>query len=162
MDERETLLRESLGEDGKPSIEPPKPPINTQPLFLLRKIWPNVIALLKSLLTEAGEIELAGTVEGLEVYDRCRCGADYCATVYTKPRPSGSFGPDHRGIVFVNADTTDFDTQLRVADTSTAPTTKYETILDVVNGEIHCIEILEDHESRRRLVAALPDPETIQ
>ena len=154
MDERENLLMEVI---GKTDVEPARPPINTVPLFPLRQIWPDVIALLKSLLTEAGEIELAATVDGLEVYDRCRCGADYCATVYTKPRPSGSFGPGHRGIAFLNADANDLDAQLRVADTSTAPTTKYETILDVVNGEIHCIEILEDHESRHRLVAALPE-----
>ena len=31
------------------------------------------------------------------------------------------------------------------------------TILDVVDDEIACIEILDDHESRRLLVSALPD-----
>ena len=36
-------------------------------------------------------------------------------------------------------------------------TTPYTTILDVVDGEITCIEILCDAESRRRLLAALPD-----
>jgi hypothetical protein len=147
---------------GKTDVEPPEPPINTQPLFPLRQIWPDVLDRLKRLLTESGEIELAATVEGLEGYDRCRCGSDHCATIYTKPRPSGGFGPSHRNIVFRNADTIDLDTRLRVGDTSTARTTEYTTILDVVDEEIRCIEILDDHESRRRLVAALPDAETIQ
>ena len=162
MDEREKLLREIFGEEDVDKVKPPERPINKQPLFPLRQIWPDVIALLKSLLTEAGEIELAATVEGLEVYDRCRCGSDHCATVYTKPRPSGGFGPGHRNVVFWNANTIDLDTRLRVGDTSTAPTTEYTTILDVVQDEIRCIEILYDHESRRRLLAALPDSETIQ
>ena len=162
MDEREKLLREIFREEDVDKVEPPARPINKQPLFPLRQIWPDVVDRLKNLLTESGEIELAATVEGLEVYDRCRCGSDHCATVYTKPRPSGGFGPGHRNVVFWNANTIDLDTRLRVGDTSTAPTTKYTTILDVVDGEIRCIEILYDHESRRRLVAALPDVETIQ
>ena len=162
MDEREKLLRKIFGEEDGYKVEPPEPPINTQPLFPLRQIWPDVVDRLKNLLTESGEIELAATVKGLEVYDRCRCGSDHCATVYTKPRPSGGFGPGHRNVVFWNANTIDLDTRLRVGDTSTAPTTKYTAILDVVEDEIRCIEILYDHESRRRLVAALPDVETIQ
>jgi hypothetical protein len=162
MDEREKLLRKIFGEEDVDMVEPPEPPINTHPLLPLRQIWPDVIDRLKNLLTEAGESELAATLEGLEAHDRCRCGADYCATVYTKPRPSGRFGPSHRNIIFWNADTIDLDTQLRVGDTSTAPTTEYTTILDLVDDEIRCIEILDDHESRRRLVAALPDPTTIQ
>ena len=162
MDEREKLLRKIFGEGDVDKVEPPERPINRQPLFPLRQIWPDVVDRLKNLLTESGEIELATTVEGLEVYDRCRCGSDHCATVYTKPRPSGGFGPGHRNIVFWNANTIDLDTRMRVGDTSTAPTTEYTTILDVVQDEIRCIEILYDHESRRRLLAALPDSETIQ
>jgi len=160
MDERERLLREIFGKSIDDDIvESPQPPVNTQPLFALREIWPDVVDRLRRLLTEAGELELAATVEGLQVFDRCRCGADYCATVYTRPRPSGGFGPTHRNVVFWNPDTIDLDTQVRVGDTDTSPTTEYTTILDVVNNEIACIEILDDKESRRRLLVALPDTE---
>jgi hypothetical protein len=61
----------------------PKPPINTQPLFPLGEIWPDVVERLKNLLLETGELSHAATLEGLQVYDRCRCGSDDCATVYT-------------------------------------------------------------------------------
>jgi hypothetical protein len=154
MDDREKLINEIFG------IEPgnrPKPPINTQPLFPLREIWPAVIERLKNLLLDAGELSHAATMDDLQVYDRCRCGADDCATVYTQPRPEGRYGPTHHNLVFWNADTIDLDTGARVGDSSAAPTTTYTTILDIVDGHIACIEILGDQESHRLLVAALPD-----
>jgi hypothetical protein len=160
VDEREKLLRQMFGEDPDGFVERPERAINTTPLFSLREIWPDVVERLKTLLTEDGRLELAASVEGLQVYDRCRCGVEYCATVYTKPRPSGGYGPTHRNLVFWNPDTIDLDTSERVGDTSTAPTTEYTTILDVVSNEIACIEILNDADSRRRLIAALPDEGT--
>ena len=51
---------------------------------------------LHQLLTEQGEPELTAQVPGLMIFDRCRCGDDFCATFYTKPKPEGSFGPDHQ------------------------------------------------------------------
>jgi hypothetical protein len=155
MDERERLLREIFGDNS--SDERTERPINTRPLFQLREIWPDGVARLKTLLRQAGESQLAETVEGLWVFDRCDCGADYFATVYTQPRPRGGFGPDHRNIVFWNPDTVDLDTGKTVAEQGIYPTTKFTTILDVCDEIIMCIEILHDDESRGRLIAALPD-----
>jgi hypothetical protein len=155
MDSREELLRQIFGDD---IFENAKLPMNTHPLFPLKDMWPDVIDRLRNLLTEAGELELAATVDGLWVFDRCRCGAEYCATIYTKPRPSSGYGPNHRNVVFWNPNTVDLDAGKTVGEMCTYPTTQYTTILDVVNNEIACIEILGDHDSRSRLLAALPDP----
>lgn len=114
------------------------------------------MARLKFLLTEAGEFQLGDTVDGLWVFDRCDCGADFCATAYTQPRPIGGYGPGHRNIVFWAPDTVNLDTGKTIAETSTYPTTEFTIILDVVKDEIRCIEILDDDESRRLLIAALP------
>ena len=139
MDEREKLLREICVEDANAFVETRERAINTVPLFPLRQILPDVVERLKSLLTEDGKLELAASVEDLQVYDRCRCGTDYCATVYTQPRPSSGYGPNHRNLVFWN------------------PDTEHTTIIDVVDSGIACIEILDDHDSRDRLTAALPE-----
>ena len=135
-------------------------PINTEPLFLLRDIWPDVVDRLKLLLTEDGEPELAATVDGLQVYDRCRCGADYCSIVHTKPRTRGERGPTHRTLNFWNSDKINPAIRVRYRDARTSPTTQYLTILEVVDEEIVLIEILDDHESRRALITALPYKET--
>jgi hypothetical protein len=161
MDECERLTREIFG--GTDPVERPLPTINTQPLVSLRDIWPEVVERLRNLLTESGELDLAASVDSMHVYDRCRCGADHCATVYTRPRPSDRYGPTHRNVVFWDGDTIDLDTGIRVGDTSTAPTTQFTTILDVVDDQIMCIEILDDQESRRRLIEALPGlPEVVE
>ncbi len=156
MDPREELLREIFGDNSV--VERTRGPINTRPLFPLNEIWPDVSRQLKALLADAGECQLASTVEDLWVYDRCRCGADFCATVYTQPRPTHGYGSGHRNIVFWNAGTVDLDTGKTVAEMSISPTTEFTTILDVVGDEIRCIEILNDTESRHRLIAALPEP----
>lgn len=161
--EAERLLRKMFGDESRDSeANRPRRPINTEPLFLLREIWPDVVARLNALLTDAGQPKLAATVETLEVFDRCRCGADFCATVYTQPQPSGAYGPTHRNLVFWNPNTVCLDTGRRIAETCKGPIAPHTTILDVVNGQIMCIEIHGDYETRQRLVAALPDDETSQ
>jgi hypothetical protein len=135
-------------------------PINTEPLFLLRDIWPDVVERLKILLMEDGGPELAATVEGLQVYDRCDCGADYCSIVHTKSRTRGEGGPTHRTLNFSQREGTYLGRRGSIGNRRKSPTTKYLTILEVVNEEIVLIEILDDHESRRALITALPDKET--
>jgi hypothetical protein len=108
MDERERLLREIFGDKGVDEI--PKRPRNTRPLFPLRQIWPDVVDQLQALLIAKGETALAATVQSLEVYDRCRCGADHCATVYVEPPPEGAYGPGHRNVVFWDRGRINLDT----------------------------------------------------
>jgi hypothetical protein len=162
MDAPQKPLKEVFDKDGNPLVEPPERAINTVPLFPLRQILPAVVERLKHLLTEGGEAELAATVEGLQVYDRCPCGSDYCTTVYTKPRRSGGDGPSHRTVVFWNSDTIGLDTVVRAGYASKSPRAEFTTIIDVIDDGIARIEILDDHDSRRRLIAALPDEGTAE
>ena len=154
MSEEEKLLRQLFGDEV---VERPERARNLDPLFPLSQIWPDFGQRLKNMLTQAGENKLAATVNDLEVFDRCRCGSDDCATVYTKPRPLGSYGDAHRNIVFWNADMVNLETGERNGDISDYPTAEFTTILDVVGDAIMCIEILSDLEGRRRLIEALPD-----
>jgi len=57
---------------------------------LLRDIAPEFAAELAQRLVEAGETALADQIADLAVQERCRCGADFCASFYTVkdcPRP---------------------------------------------------------------------------
>ena len=103
MNERETLFRAIFGETGDDSAEPQKGEGHTVPLFPLRPILPDLVERLKRLLTADGELELAATVDGLHVYDRYRCGADYCAKVITQPRSRARFPLDRRTISYWNS-----------------------------------------------------------
>ena len=148
----DVLWREVFGvPDGRAPVEPPP---NTHPLFPLRQIWPEVVELLTKLLADAGEESLASTVAELVVFDRCQCGMDDCATVYTRPRPRGPFGPSHRNVAFFRPSTICLDTGRSAAEDG-LPTAPYMVILDVVDDQIACIEIL-DEDCRRMLIAALP------
>jgi hypothetical protein len=79
---------------------------------------------------------LAAQVPGLAILGRCRCGDDFCATFYSKPKPNGGFGPGHRNVVLA-------------PDNGTL-------ILDVVAEEIACIELLDRNDVRRKLDDVLP------
>jgi len=103
---------------------------------LLTDLLPSFAAELRRLLTEKGESELAAQVPRLKILDRCRCGDDFCATFYTQPKPEGSFGPGHRNVAL-----TPDEGML---------------ILDVVAGEIACVEVLDRKEIRQKLVELLP------
>ena len=160
------LLRKIFG--GDEVVEDVPRPINTQPLFPLRQIWPEVIEHLRLLLTETAEGSLASTISDVQVFDRCRCGQEDCATVYTKPR-SNDRGRDHRegvdapshqvrNIVFWHPDTICIDSGEKVGTRTVTPVT-HTTILDVVDEEVTRIEIIGDGENAQRLITALPDKE---
>ncbi|MGA8222436.1 MAG: hypothetical protein WB780_12340 [Candidatus Acidiferrales bacterium] len=97
---------------------------------------PAFTAELRQLLEEQGESELAAQVSRLAILDRCRCGDDFCATFYTKPKPIGGFGPGHRNVRLMPEDGM--------------------LILDVVAGEIACVEVLDRNDVREKLDAVLP------
>jgi hypothetical protein len=103
--------------------------------LLLAEVLPVFAAELQQLLEENGEPELAAQVPGLMIFDRCRCGDDFCATFYTKPKPRGSFGPGHRNVAL--------------------QPDEGMLILDVVGDAIACVEVLYRGEVRQRLEEAL-------
>lgn len=91
---------------------------------------------LQQLLEEQSEPELAAQVPDLKIFDRCRCGAAFCSTFYTQPKPEGSFGSGHRNVAL-------------------APE-EGMLILDVVAGEIACVEVLDRGDVRQKLDEVLP------
>ncbi|MGZ4856256.1 MAG: hypothetical protein ACXV96_13660 [Candidatus Angelobacter sp.] len=104
--------------------------------LLLFETLPALSLELERLLIEAHEPALSAQVHTLTIVDRCRCGDDFCATLYTEPRPQSSYGPNHR-----NVELSPSEGML---------------ILDVVGSKIACVEVLYRDEIRKALHAALP------
>ena len=97
-------------------------------------VVPELVEELQRLLKEEGEIALTDQVARLVIVDLCRCGDDFCSTFYTKPRPNGPFGPEHRTIALM-------------------PKTGCLNV-DVVGSEIVQIEILFRDDLKARIQAA--------
>jgi len=100
---------------------------------LLTDMLPGLAQELQQLLKKQDESHLAAQVPGLRIVDRCRCGDDFCATFYVRPKPKGAYGPDHRN----------------VALTPEAGM----LILDVVGEKIAGVEVLYRDEIRRVIQA---------
>jgi hypothetical protein len=105
------------------------------PLLLVETL-PELAQELEELLIEVNEPALSAQVHMLTIVDRCRCGDDFCATLYTEPRPQSSYGPNHRNVEIGPSDGM--------------------IILDVVGAKIACVEVLYRDEIRKALHAALP------
>jgi len=104
--------------------------------FMLMDLLSDLAGELKTLLIQEKELALAEQVSKLQIVDRCRCGDDFCATFYTKPRPKKSYGTGHRSIMLEPKDGI--------------------LILDVENNNISCIEVLYRDEIRKMLHSFLP------
>lgn len=104
--------------------------------FSLAAQFPNLAGEIARLLIEEGEQELACTVADLTIVERCRCGDDFCATMYTVRPPQGSWGRGHRNVPLDPKDGF--------------------LILDVLGHEIVEIEVLFRNEIRERLLQLLP------
>jgi hypothetical protein len=107
----------------------------TEYRLFLADTLPAFATELRQLLTEKGEPELAAQVPGLMILDRCRCGDDFCATFYTQAKQEGAYGPGHRNVALTP------DVGM--------------LILDVVAGEIACLEVLDRDDVREKLRAVL-------
>lgn len=104
--------------------------------LLLADVLPEFATELQQLLTEKGEPELASQVPNLAIFDRCRCKDDICATFYTHPKPDGAFGSGHRNVALTP--------------------NEGMLILDVVGGEIACVEVLDRPDVREKLLSLVP------
>lgn len=113
-------------------------PIQKEKRPLLSGALPDFAYELQQLLTAKGEPGLAAQVPRLAIHDRCACGDDFCSTFYVKPKPEGSFGPNLRNVRLI-------------------PDDGALLVLDVVDGEIRCVELLDRPEIRKMLDAALPN-----
>jgi hypothetical protein len=105
-------------------------------MLLLREAFPNFARELQHLLRQTGRPNLAEQVEALPIVDRCRCSDSFCGTFYTSPKPNGSYGPEHENVAL------EPDNGM--------------VILDVVENQIRCVEVLYRDEIRSRLQSILP------
>ena len=129
----EDLLRKLFGDEGPAERGAAR---NRTPLFRLSTALPEFAAEARRTLIKCGETELAKQVDELWIYDRCRCGAKECATIYTstgEEPPSGRRGtgghlPDAKGYV----------------------------LIDVCNEHVVCIEILCYPEFVKALAELVP------
>ena len=103
---------------------------------LLQDALPDLADELTALLSSQGEKDLAEQVPELRLVDRCRCGDDFCATLYTAPKPKGAYGPNHESIPL-------------------CPSSGH-LILDLVDRKIVCIEILFREDLRIRVLQLFP------
>ena len=103
--------------------------------MLFTHAFPQLSQELEQLLEDAGEANLAAQVAELRIVDRCRCGDDFCASFYTRPKPNGAYGPGHRNVALTP--------------------TKGMLILDVVAREIACVEVPNRDDVREKLLAVL-------
>jgi hypothetical protein len=111
------------------------PKQNQKPLPLADTL-PAFAVELQRLLSEAGEPALAAQVATLRIFGRCDCQGDFCSTFYTRPA-QGSFGPNHRCVRLF-------------------PEEGSHLVLDVLDGRIACIELLDHEDVHQKLLAALP------
>ena len=103
---------------------------------LLQDALPDLADELTALLRSQNERDLAEQVPRLPLVDRCRCEDDFCATLYTAPKPQGAYGPNHESIS-LNPSSGQF-------------------ILDLVDRKIVCIEILFREDLRSRVLQLFP------
>ena len=103
---------------------------------LLLDALPDLADELSTLLNQGGATELATQVPFLRLVDRCRCGDDFCATLYTAPKPNGAYGPNYESMPL-------------------NPSSGH-LILDLVDRKIVCIEILFREDLRNRVLQLFP------
>lgn len=108
---------------------------------LLQDALPDLAEELTSLLRNANERDLVKQVPLLQLVDRCRCGDDFCATLYTAPKPKGAYGPNHESLPLNPS--------------------SGQLILDLVDRKIVCIEILFREDLRSRVLQLFPQTPAI-
>ncbi|GHH30901.1 hypothetical protein [Streptomyces lanatus] len=99
---------------------------------LVRDLFPELVAELATLLEEEGEHWLAICVWDVRMVAECGCGDDFCQSIRTAEHTPGQpYGPGHRCVPLLPA--------------------TGDLILDVVNGRIMYIEILDRPPLRQRV-----------
>jgi hypothetical protein len=107
-----------------------------QAAMLLIEILPVLADELEQLLEKAEESDLAAQVSQLTIVERCRCGDDCCASFYTQLSPEVRYGPGSRSV------------ELRAPEGM--------LILDILDGMIVHVDVLNRKDFRQKLLAALP------
>jgi hypothetical protein len=102
----------------------------------VREVLPELAAELREALVAMGQLGLATQVESLVLFERCRCGDDYCAMFYTAEPPVGAWGSGFRNVP--------------------VETRSGGLVLDVVHDRIVAVEVLFRPDIRDKLGSVLP------
>ena len=66
---------------------------------LLTNILPRLADELRQLLTRQGYLDLTDHISSVRIHDKCRCGNDFCSSIYTALKPEGAWGGGYETIV---------------------------------------------------------------
>ncbi|MFJ8045780.1 hypothetical protein ACIRBX_35245 [Kitasatospora sp. NPDC096147] len=106
---------------------------------LVRDVFPDLVTELATLLEGAGEHDLAIGVRDVRLVGECGCGDDLCQSIRTADHPRGQpYGAGHRCLPLSPADGM--------------------LTLDVVDGRIMYIEVLDRPPMLERAAEAAPAP----
>jgi|SRR6478735_5413242 len=103
---------------------------------LIETVLPAFAQEIVALLAAAERSNLASQVRNLRIVDRCRCGQEDCSHFYTAQKPQGAYGPGHSNLVL--------------------DTTSGMVVLDIVDGVIVAIEVLDRPDVKALLDLYLP------
>src|SRR5688500_19012578 len=91
---------------------------------------------LQGMMLEIERADLAAQVPTLQVVARCTCGDHNCAHFYTEPPPEGAYGAGHASVVL--------------------PAKSGSVVLDVIEGRIVAVEVLDRPDVKSSLDQHLP------
>lgn len=103
---------------------------------LLQDVLPHLADELTALLGKMNEPDLVEQIPQLQLVGRCDCGDDFCATLYTAPKPKKAYGANH--------ETLSLDPSIGMI------------IIDLVDRNIVCVEILWREDIRNKIVKLFP------
>lgn len=97
----------------------------------VEELFPRFAAELANLCRREGHPNLADQIGTLPIVDRCTCGEANCAHFFTAPPPRGSYGAGHSNVVL--------------------PAELGMIVLDIIDGRIVAVEVLDRPEVKRAL-----------
>jgi hypothetical protein len=98
-----------------------KPMVAQRPLLI--EFLPEIAEEVRQLLKIIERTDLLPSLDAARFVSPCRCGDDFCSSIYTAIKPSGPWGPNHETVP-LGAD-------------------KGMINLDIVEGKIVYVEILD-------------------
>jgi hypothetical protein len=103
----------------------------------VREVLPELASELKDALARQGQPDLAAQIDGLRIKSLCGCDDDFCGSFYTGEPPYGQWSDlgDHYSLPVE---------------------TDWLIVLDVVDGTIRYVEVIDRSELRQELLEALP------
>ena len=64
----------------------------------LKDLFSELVEDIRVLLESAARTDLIPSLEKAGIVDKCRCKDDFCSSIYTAEKPTGSWEPDHETV----------------------------------------------------------------